>query len=92
MVNEYLRWGAGPRAGQALVLCAKAHALLSGRYAVTHCRSLEDIQATWKRFVQWFEESGHEWGSDGECLEELLSSATDPFDQWEFDLYLPVAP
>ena len=40
MVNDYLRWGAGPRAGQALVLCAKAHALLSGRYAVT----LEDIR------------------------------------------------
>jgi len=40
MVNDYLRWGAGPRAGQALILCAKAHALLSGRYAVT----LEDIR------------------------------------------------
>ncbi|MDO6446818.1 MoxR family ATPase [Colwellia sp. 1_MG-2023] len=34
-VNDYIRWGAGPRAGQALVLCAKAKALLSGRYAVT---------------------------------------------------------
>ena len=35
LVNEYLRWGAGPRAGQALILCAKAYALLSGRFAVT---------------------------------------------------------
>ncbi|GHE90353.1 AAA family ATPase [Thalassotalea profundi] len=34
-VNKYIRWGAGPRAGQALVLCAKAKALMSGRYAVT---------------------------------------------------------
>lgn len=34
-VNDYIRWGAGPRAGQALVLCAKAKALLAGRYAVT---------------------------------------------------------
>jgi MoxR-like ATPase len=34
-VKTYVRWGAGPRAGQALVLCAKAHALLCGRYAVT---------------------------------------------------------
>ena len=40
VVNNYLRWGAGPRAGQAVILCAKAHALLSGRYAVT----LEDIR------------------------------------------------
>ncbi len=40
MVRDYVRWGAGPRAGQAMILCAKANALLSGRYAVT----LEDIR------------------------------------------------
>jgi MoxR-like ATPase len=34
MVKQYVRWGAGPRAGQALVLGAKAHALLAGRNAV----------------------------------------------------------
>jgi MoxR-like ATPase len=35
LVRRYVRWGAGPRAGQALVLGAKAHALLSGRPAVS---------------------------------------------------------
>ena len=35
LVKRYVRWGAGPRAGQALVLGAKAHALLSGRAAVS---------------------------------------------------------
>ena len=35
LVKRFVRWGAGPRAGQALVLGAKAHALLSGRAAVT---------------------------------------------------------
>jgi len=30
-VTEWLRWGAGPRAGQALVLTGKARALLHGR-------------------------------------------------------------
>ena len=34
-VQRYVRWGAGPRAGQALVMCAKAKALLSGGFAVT---------------------------------------------------------
>jgi MoxR-like ATPase len=34
-VRKYVRWGAGPRAGQALVLGAKAWALLDGRMAVT---------------------------------------------------------
>ncbi|HJU66370.1 MAG TPA: MoxR family ATPase [Gemmatimonadaceae bacterium] len=35
LVRRYVRWGAGPRAGQALVLGAKAHALLAGRFAVS---------------------------------------------------------
>jgi MoxR-like ATPase len=34
LVKRYVRWGAGPRAGQALILGAKAHALLAGRFAV----------------------------------------------------------
>ncbi|RYG00109.1 MAG: MoxR family ATPase, partial [Chitinophagaceae bacterium] len=39
-VKEWVRWGAGPRAGQALILTAKARALFKGRYAVI----LEDLQ------------------------------------------------
>jgi MoxR-like ATPase len=31
LVQQYVRWGAGPRAGQSLVLGAKANALLQGR-------------------------------------------------------------
>jgi len=34
LVRRYVRWGAGPRAGQSLILGAKAHALLGGRFAV----------------------------------------------------------
>jgi MoxR-like ATPase len=33
-VKEWCDWGAGPRAGQALVLCAKARAVLNERFAV----------------------------------------------------------
>jgi len=40
-VREWVRWGAGPRAGQALVLSAKARALLHRRFAVT----MEDLRA-----------------------------------------------
>ncbi|MDO1445848.1 MoxR family ATPase [Rhodocytophaga aerolata] len=39
-IKEFVQWGAGTRAGQALVVCAKARALLAGRYAVTP----EDIE------------------------------------------------
>jgi MoxR-like ATPase len=41
VVGRWIRWGAGPRGGQSLVLAAKARALLAGRFAVT----LEDIQS-----------------------------------------------
>ena len=34
-VKQWVRWGAGPRAGQAMILTAKARALLKGRFAVT---------------------------------------------------------
>ncbi|SFF05514.1 AAA family ATPase [Spirosoma endophyticum] len=39
-VKQWGEWGAGPRAGQALVLCAKARAVLSERFSVIP----EDIQ------------------------------------------------
>jgi MoxR-like ATPase len=38
-VKKHIGWGAGPRAGQALVLASKARALMQGRLAVTR----EDI-------------------------------------------------
>jgi MoxR-like ATPase len=34
-ISQYVRWGAGPRAGQALILGAKASAFLDGRAAVS---------------------------------------------------------
>ncbi|TVZ14745.1 AAA family ATPase [Maribacter sp. MAR_2009_72] len=40
-VKDWVDWGAGPRAGQAMILTAKANALLEGRLAVT----LDDIKA-----------------------------------------------
>ena len=40
-VRQWVKWGAGPRAGQSLVLAAKARALLQGRFAATR----EDVAA-----------------------------------------------
>lgn len=40
-INEYLSWGAGPRASQYLVLGAKCHAAISGKYSP----DIEDVQA-----------------------------------------------
>lgn len=40
-VNDYISWGAGPRASQYLVLGAKCHAAISGKYSP----DIEDVQA-----------------------------------------------
>jgi len=39
-INDWVRWGCGPRAGQALLLAAKARVVLSGGFNV----SCEDIR------------------------------------------------
>lgn len=41
IVNDYLEWGAGPRASQYLVIGAKAHAALKGKYSP----DIEDVRA-----------------------------------------------
>ncbi len=41
LTNEYLEWGAGPRASQYLITGAKTHAALRGKYSP----DIEDIQA-----------------------------------------------
>ena len=40
-VNNYLSWGAGPRASQYLIIGAKCHALLNGKYSP----DIEDVKA-----------------------------------------------
>ena len=41
MVNKYLSWGAGPRASQYLIIGAKCHALINGRFSP----DIADVQA-----------------------------------------------
>jgi MoxR-like ATPase len=41
VAQEYLEWGAGPRASQFLVMGAKCNALLNGKYSP----DIEDVQA-----------------------------------------------
>ncbi len=41
MANEYVHWGAGPRASQYLIIGAKCHAALNGKYAP----DIDDVKA-----------------------------------------------
>lgn len=48
IVDNYISWGAGPRASQYLVLGAKCHAAISGKYSP----DIEDVKAIAKYVLQ----------------------------------------
>ncbi len=48
MANEYLEYGAGPRAGQFLLIGAKCHALIKGKYSP----DIEDVKAIAKNVLR----------------------------------------
>ncbi len=41
LTNEFIEWGAGPRGSQTLIIAAKCHAILKGKYSP----DIEDVQA-----------------------------------------------
>ena len=70
--NQYLEWGAGPRASQYLVLGAKCNALLNGKYSP----DIEDVKAVAKpilrhRIVRNFKAEAQGITVD-QAIEELL--------------------
>lgn len=69
MITEYARWGAGPRAGQALILCAKARALLNGRFAVT----LDDIEFVAPSILRHRVLTNFQAEADGISTDKLVS-------------------
>ncbi len=48
MANDFLEYGAGPRAGQFLLIGAKCHALLNGKYSP----DIEDVKAVAKNVLR----------------------------------------
>jgi DNA gyrase inhibitor GyrI len=61
------------------------------RYAVARCEGLEHIGEVWRQLVLWFEDSPYRkpphWY---ECLENLLVHPDTPFEDYVFDLHLPI--
>jgi len=77
-VNDWLAWGAGPRAAQYLVVGAKARTVLSGRFNV----SAEDVRALAKpvmrhRIFTNFNADAEGINADG-VIEELLKAVPEP--------------
>ncbi len=68
-VKNYVRFGVSPRGAQALVLAAKARALVNGRFNV----SLEDVRAVVAPALRHRLQLNYQGVADGASVETLLS-------------------
>ncbi|MEW6024164.1 MAG: MoxR family ATPase [Pseudomonadota bacterium] len=69
-VKKHVGWGAGPRAGQALVLASKARALMQGRLAVTR----DDIGAMLLPVLAHRVVRNFEAEADGVAMADILQA------------------
>ena len=72
-VKRYLRFGLSPRGAQALVLAAKGHALVNGRFNV----SFDDVKAMLLSTTRHRVHLNFEGKADGVSLEALLQKQLD---------------
>ncbi|OAQ38651.1 AAA family ATPase [Pedobacter psychrophilus] len=68
-VNKYLSWGAGPRASQYLVIGAKCHAAISGKYSP----DIEDVQAVAKPVLRHRIVRNYKAEAEGINTEKIIS-------------------
>ncbi len=69
IANEYLEWGAGPRASQYLVLGAKCNALLNGKYSP----DIEDVQSIAKPVLRHRIVRNFKAEAEGIGVDDLIS-------------------
>lgn len=68
-VNKYLSWGAGPRASQYLVIGAKCHAAINGKYSP----DIEDVQAVANAILKHRIVRNYKAEADGLSVENIIS-------------------
>jgi MoxR-like ATPase len=69
-VNKFLSWGAGPRASQYLVLGAKCHAAISGKYSP----DIEDVQAVAEPILRHRIVRNYKAEAEGITTESLIAN------------------
>ncbi|PWS30848.1 AAA family ATPase [Pedobacter paludis] len=67
-VNKYISWGAGPRASQFLVLGAKCHAAVTGKYAP----DIEDVQAVAEAILRHRIVRNYRAEAEGLSIEKII--------------------
>lgn len=67
-INKYLSWGAGPRASQNLVIGAKCHAAIHGKFSP----DIEDVQAVATTILRHRLVKNYKAEADGISIEEII--------------------
>jgi MoxR-like ATPase len=70
IVNNYISWGAGPRASQYLVLGAKCHAAINGKYSP----DIEDVQAIAKYVLRHRIVPNYKAEAEGMTADKVIES------------------
>jgi MoxR-like ATPase len=70
LVNDYISWGAGPRASQYLVLGAKCHAAIAGKYSP----DIEDVRAVAKNVLRHRIVRNYKAEAEGYTEERVIES------------------
>ena len=70
MVNQYISWGAGPRASQYLVVGAKCHAAISGKYSP----DIEDVRTIAKYVLRHRIVRNYKAEAEGITEEQVIES------------------
>ncbi len=73
MVKKYLAWGAGPRASQFLVLGAKCHAAIRGKYSP----DIEDVNAVATAILRHRIIRNYKAEAEGISVEKIIASLLD---------------
>lgn len=67
--NQFLEWGAGPRASQNLILAAKCHSLMAGKYSP----DIEDVRAVSLEVLRHRVVRNFRAEAEGHSIEELIN-------------------
>ena len=69
-VNDYISWGAGPRASQYLIIGAKAHAALTGKFSP----DIEDVRAVSLMVLRHRLVKNYKAEAEGISTDEIIKS------------------
>lgn len=70
IVKDYIDWGAGPRASQNLILAAKTHAAVNGKYSP----DIEDVQAVATGILRHRLIKNYKAEAEGLSIEDIIKS------------------